>query len=225
MKRILYHGSKDIIDNPQLGKGKVHNDYGPGFYCTENIELAKEWAVLENRDGFCNKYFFDERKLKILDLDSSEFTVLHWITILLKNRKFELLSPLAKEAYKYLTENFYIEENNYDVIKGYRADDSYFDFANDFVNGVISVRQLSIALKLGNLGQQYVLKSKEAFERIEFSACELAESSIWYPKKELRDKKARMQYRNTDKLSFVKGDIYILRIIEEEIKADDSRIR
>ena len=38
----IYHGSKDIIKQPEYGKGKPHNDYGLGFYCTEDIEMAKE---------------------------------------------------------------------------------------------------------------------------------------------------------------------------------------
>lgn len=42
---ILYHGSKDIIEKPIYGQGKKYNDYGLGFYCTDNIELAKEWGT------------------------------------------------------------------------------------------------------------------------------------------------------------------------------------
>ena len=42
---------------------------------------------------------------------------------------------------------------------GYRADDSYFSFASDFINGAISYRQLCNAMCLGKLGQQFVLKS------------------------------------------------------------------
>ena len=41
---ILYHGSDSIVKSPEYGKGKFYNDYGRGFYCTENKELAKEWA-------------------------------------------------------------------------------------------------------------------------------------------------------------------------------------
>ena len=225
MKRILYHGSKNIIKQPVFGAGKIHNDYGNGFYCTEIKDLAMEWAVASDRDGYCNEYSFDDSGLKSLDLRSDEFSVLHWITILLQNRTFELSSPLAKEAFKYLTENFSLNSDAYDVITGYRADDSYFDFANDFINGVISVRQLSLALKLGRLGSQYVLKSKAAFDRIEYSGNEMAESRIWYPRRDLRDRKARKDYRDTDKIAFTKGDIYIVKIIEEEINADDPRIR
>ena len=41
---IIYHGSQQIVETPKFGIGKKYNDYGQGFYCTESIELAKEWA-------------------------------------------------------------------------------------------------------------------------------------------------------------------------------------
>ena len=43
-KLTIYHGSPEIFEKPQFGKGKPYNDYGRGFYCTEHIELAKDWA-------------------------------------------------------------------------------------------------------------------------------------------------------------------------------------
>lgn len=49
---ILYHGSKDIIEKPIYGQGKKYNDYGLGFYCIDNIELAKEWGTSFERSGF-----------------------------------------------------------------------------------------------------------------------------------------------------------------------------
>lgn len=56
MKKMLYHGSKDIIKQPEHNKGARNNDYGRGFYCTEEIELAKEWACKNQQDGYVNKY-------------------------------------------------------------------------------------------------------------------------------------------------------------------------
>ena len=50
----LYHGSKLIIKNPTYGKGNPENDYGLGFYCTRDPELAKEWACAEEDDGFAD---------------------------------------------------------------------------------------------------------------------------------------------------------------------------
>ena len=64
----LYHGSVSVIEQPVFGKGKPHNDYGRGFYCTQSIELAKEWAVEEDRDGYANRYLLDLQGLNVLDL-------------------------------------------------------------------------------------------------------------------------------------------------------------
>ena len=82
---IIYHGSKDRIEQPEYGKGKPYNDYGRGFYCTEDIEMAKEWSCGEDHDGFANIYEIHTEGLKILNLNDDDFTILHWLTVLLKN--------------------------------------------------------------------------------------------------------------------------------------------
>ena len=73
---------------------------------------------------------------------------------------------------------------NYDLIIGYRADDSYFSFAQDFLNGTISVRQLRNAMHLGRFGEQIVLKSERAFEQLQFMDYEIAGSKEWYLKRQ-----------------------------------------
>lgn len=223
--KTIYHGSKDIIKKPVFGKGKIYNDYGLGFYCTENLELAKEWGVEINRNGYANIYQIDDSKLSVLDLNSNDYCILHWLAILLENREFDIPSPLAAEAKEYILHNFSIDYRNYDVIIGYRADDSYFSFAQDFLNGTISYRQLNNAMHLGNLGQQFVLKSKKAFNEIKYLGNEIALSNEWYAKKENRDKAARRDYFDTEKNKRQRGDIYITQIMDEELKTDGLRLR
>ena len=225
MKRKLYHGSQNIIEKPVWGYGKKYNDYGLGFYCTESVDMAKEWGVFANQDGFANCYELECDGLKILDLNSEDYCILHWLTILLQNREFDMPSGLALEAKKYLLEQFSVNYEDYDAIVGYRADDSYFSFAQDFINGTISYRQLNWAMHLGKLGQQFVLKSEKAFEQIEYLGCEVADSGEWYAKKMVRDKTARREYFDIDRNQYKKGDIYIIQIIEEEMKANDLRLR
>ena len=225
MKRVLYHGSESIIEKPVYGFGKTYNDYGLGFYCTDSIDMAKEWGVFEKKDGYANCYELECDDLQILDLNSEEYCILHWLTILLQNREFDILSPLSLEAKEYLTQHFSVDYENYDAIIGYRADDSYFSFAQDFINGTISYRQLNHAMHLGKLGQQFVLKSKKAFEKMHFLGYEIAKSEEWYAKKKIRDKTARRQYFDLDKNRWQRGDIYITQIIDEEMKSDDSRLR
>ena len=225
MIKKLYHGSISIIEKPIFGYGKTYNDYGPGFYCTESLEMAKEWGVSRNQDGYANCYEIECDGLQILNLNTREYCILHWLTILLQNREFDIPSGLALEAKEYLLANFSIDYNNYDVIIGYRADDSYFSFAQDFINGTISYRQLNNAMHLGRLGTQFVLKSKEAFDRIRFVGSEIAESSEWYAKKMIRDKTARREYFDVERNRRQRGDLYITQIMDEEMSPYDTRLR
>lgn len=225
MIRKLYHGSLNIIEKPVFGYGKRYNDYGLGFYCTDSIDMAKEWGVSKDQDGYANCYDLECDGMKILDLNASQYCILHWLTILLQNREFDVPSGLALEAKEYLLANFAAPYEDYDAIIGHRADDSYFSFAQDFINGTISYRQLNNAMHLGKLGQQFVLKSKKAFERIKFTGSELAESKEWYVKKLLRDQTARREYFNVERNRRRRGDLYIIQIMDEEMKPDDLRLR
>lgn len=64
------------------GKGRPENDYGLGFYCTEDLELAREWACFEPHDGFANRYRLEMDGLNVLDLNDKRFSILPWLTLL-----------------------------------------------------------------------------------------------------------------------------------------------
>lgn len=225
MVRRIYHGSERLIKKPIYGAGKPYNDYGLGFYCTELLDMAKEWSASKDRIGYANIYDIDCEDLRILNLNDSQYCILHWLALLLDNRNFDIPSALALEAKEYILNHFKIDCNSYDIIIGYRADDSYFSYAQDFINGTISYRQLNNAMHLGNLGQQFVLKSEIAFNRIQFIGHEIALSDEWYSKKILRDRLARREYFDTERNRRQKGDLYIMQIIDEEMKSNDSRLR
>ncbi len=222
---IIYHGSEKIIESPIFGKGNLRNDYGRGFYCTESEELAKEWACSNNKNGFANKYELSLDGLKILYLNSDQYHVLNWLAILTKNRTYWENSAISETAKKYLAENFMIDLKEYDVIIGYRADDSYFSFARDFVSGAISYRQLSEAMKLGKLGEQVVLMSEKSFQNIRFLSSESADAKIYYLRKKERDRQARKEYRQTKTLGELKNELFMIDIIREGMKQDDPRLR
>ena len=127
-KITLYHGSEQIIESPTFGLGKQNNDFGLGFYCTESPELAKEWAcpvknakewaVSSLRNGFVNRYSLDTEYLKILNLNSPNYTILNWIAVLVAHRLFSIKSPAAQRAKRYLIDNFGVNVNAYDLIIG-----------------------------------------------------------------------------------------------------------
>lgn len=222
---IIYHGSISVIERPVFGKGKPYNDYGLGFYCTESLELAKEWGVSEDKDGYANKYALDLTGLRMLDLSGPGFTTLHWISLLLQNRTFSLKNDIAIEGKDYLVDHFKLPVDDYDVIKGYRADDSYFAYAQSFLDNTISVRRLSEALRLGDLGEQVVLKSKVAFEHLRFIGYETAEASTYYPLRQDRNARARNDFLMNRRGSVTKDDLFLSDIMRGGFMADDPRIQ
>lgn len=222
----LLHGSDHIIKKPILSLGKAHNDYGYGFYCTELLEMAKEWACKENKDGFVNEYKLNTDGLKILNLLDGTYSILNWIALLLKNRIFSLQDEIAIDARNYLIEHYLIDTAEYDIIIGYRADDSYFSYAQSFVSNGLSLRGLNQALYLGKLGVQTVLISEKAFQKLEFVKAMTIDKETYYPKFLSRDIEARKSYQEEIKKGrSYRDDIFIIDILREEIKNDDSRIQ
>lgn len=220
----LYHGSENIIEKPVYGKGARYNDYGKGFYCTENIELAKEWACAKQKNGYANIYDLDLSELNVLNLNSASYNILNWLAILADNRTYWQNGSIAEPAKNYIKENFLPDISAYDVIIGYRADDSYFSFAQDFVSGVISLQKLAQAMRLGKLGEQIVLKSPKAFAQIQFAGYENADAEEYYIKKNEREREARRQYRCNKKEQADVNELFILDIMREEIKNGDARL-
>ena len=131
-KVILYHGTPNKIVTPVFGGGEKKHDYGKGFYLTENIDLAKEWAVCrpQEENGWVHKYELDCDSLKIFDFQ--EVSIMAWLAELMKHR-----DAAESKRYKMLAAKFIdkygIDTSNYDVIKGWRANASYFYIAKEFV--------------------------------------------------------------------------------------------
>ena len=222
---ILYHGSPNIIEKPIFGAGNVHNDYGLGFYCTESEELAKEWACTSEKSGYANQYKFDSNGLNVLNLTGGDYHILNWLAILLENRTFRVSSDVAGQAREYILMNYKPAYEQVDVMVGYRADDSYFSFAQAFLNNTISLSKLEKAMVLGKLGIQIVPKSKEAFERLSFVQAIPAEGTIYYPKKMARDQSAREEFRKERSNIALSGERFMLDILRERWANDDPRLQ
>ena len=164
--------------------------------------------------------------LNILNLLDGKYNILHWMALLLKNRTFRLSNEIAIDACDYIIENFSIDLKAYDVIIGYQADDSYFSFAESFVQNGLPLRSLNEALHLGRLGTQTVLISEKSFRNLTFDGADFADKTVYYPKFIARDSNARETYRKEirNRHSY-KNDIFVLDILREEMKDNDSRIQ
>lgn len=164
-KLILFHGTPDKVVVPTYGKGEEKHDYGRGFYLTESLDLAKEWAVCRPNEtnGWVHEYELDTNNLKILDLQDKG--VLPWLAELMKHR-----DAADSKRYRVLAKKFIdkygVDTDGFDVIKGWRANASYFYIAREFVRDNIDIDILEELLSLGDLGIQYCIKSELAYSKL-----------------------------------------------------------
>jgi len=189
-KIALYHGSPNPILIPTFGKGEEKHDYGKGLYLTPDIELAREWAVCDETDGFLYRIDLDLTGLAVLDFDNCD--PLAWIAALMSHRDADNSIRYRRFAPRFI-KKYRIELAEYDVIKGWRADSSYFLIAKKFVRDELDASLLNEALKLGDLGIQYCIKSQKAFEKInrKFEPIENVSKDIYLGKYNIRDNRAR----------------------------------
>ena len=154
--------------------------------------MASEWSVCNpvEKNGWVHKFMLNTHELKILDFE--KYDILSWLAELMKHRdadtgrRYKVLAPRFIEKYQIPTEG-------YDVIKGWRANASYFYIAKCFVRDEVDISILPDLLKLGDLGIQYCLKSEKAFQalREEHSALKEVEFSKANPQYIRRDRTAR----------------------------------
>ncbi len=164
-KIVLYHGTSHKIITPTYGLGNSKHDYGRGFYLTEDFELAKEWAVCrpEEKNGWVHKFELDTDELKILDFQ--KLGILAWLAELMKHRDASDSRRYQMLAGKFI-EKYGADTSEYDVIKGWRANASYFYIAKEFVRDNVDIDILEELLSLGGLGIQYCIKSERAYSKL-----------------------------------------------------------
>ena len=243
MVRNLYHGADRIVRAPVFGAGNSFNDYGLGFYCTESLELAREWAVSSRANGFVSKYTLETAGLRVVDLSNPQFCILHWLAVLLNYREFDAQSQTARQAKDYIRTEFNVDYQSADCMLGYRADNSNFTFAQDFLNGEISYREFARAVRLGEQGRQVVLRTNRAFERLTYAGFEAALCADAYAGKMARDREllrrayglagraaAGDQAPSADggiiqSRAAAPGDFFVSQLLAEEVKSYDARLR
>ena len=221
MRKTFYHGSEHIIRSPRFGVGNAYNDFGLGFYCAENRAQAAEWAVSRDRNGFVSAYTIELDGLRVINLCSSGYTLLNWISVLFNFREFGVASSASYPARDYIMKNYAVDIQGCDCMIGYRADNSCFALTQDFLSGKISYQALRKAVAGSSANRQFVLKSNRAFDRISFTGHEAALFRDHYPVKASRELKAmRVTPSETGK-----HDLYITQLVEEDIKPYDPRLR
>lgn len=196
-KIVLYHGSPNKKITPTFGCGEEKHDYGKGFYLSEDRELAKEWAVCRpnEQNGWLHQYELEMDDLKVLDFE--KLGILSWLAELMKHRDASDSKRYRVLAKKFV-QKYGLDTTGFDVIKGWRAEASYFFIAKEFVRDNVDIDILERLLRLGDLGIQYCIKSKKAYSKLkEIPNSLLSVSYDEFNKKyNQRDIEARTNMRN-----------------------------
>lgn len=150
---------------PLWGLGDDHHDYGKGFYLSDDIDLAREWAVCrpDQHNGWVHAFRITDPGLTVLDFQN--YGVLAWMAELMKHREAGRSKRFNMLSQKFIAK-YGIDSSGYDIIRGWRANASYFYIVTEFVHDEIDIDVLEDLLMLGGLGIQYCLKSKRAFESV-----------------------------------------------------------
>lgn len=190
--QILFHGTPEQCIRPECGKGKARRDFGPGFYLTGDLALAKEWAVCrpDGANGYVHRYELDPDGLRVLDFQ--EKGVLAWLAELMKHRNAEDTRRYRMLAGKFI-EQYGVETDGWDVIKGWRADASYFSLAREFARDNVDRGILEALLAGGGFGIQYCIRTERACSRLHEVPGGLltVEYAEFHPKYNQRDLAAR----------------------------------
>ena len=116
VKMELYHGSGDIVEFPEIRKTRYTKDFSWGFYCTQSYEQAHRWAERRHTHGVVNVYIYHENP----ELRIKKFPKMtdEWLDFIAECRSGKI--------------------HDYDIVEGPMADDTIWNFVNDFLNGNIS---------------------------------------------------------------------------------------
>lgn len=113
---ILYHGSQKTVEAPEIRIAKYNKDFYYGFYCTILQEQAKRWAVRHSGTGIINEYLYKpDDSLKILQFP--EMTE-EWLDFIVACRSGKA--------------------HDYDIVEGPMANDTIFNYIQNYVDGKIS---------------------------------------------------------------------------------------
>ena len=147
---IVYHGSDQIVEQPVFGAGKEDNDYGTGFYLTEDKDKANAWAVVNGTENaYCNAYELPIKELNVLHLD--DYGVLTWIAEVTAHRG--VIDEDTFYIAEKLVDMYKIDTAEYDVIIGYRADDSYIKVIDSFLKNQLTADEVERFFRKAELGE------------------------------------------------------------------------
>ena len=148
---LLYHASKEIVEFPEVRKTKYTKDFSWGFYCTNNYKQAVRWANRGEGTPIINVYNYEENNsLSVLKYETMTD---EWLDFIAKCRKGNL--------------------HRYDIVEGPMADDTVWNYVNDFLYGEISREQFWALAKFKYPTHQISFHTLAAIDCLNFERSEI----------------------------------------------------
>lgn len=144
--RKLYHGSKVIVEFPEIRRARFNKDFYFGFYCTNLPEQAKRWAIRYTGKGIINEYLYTpDESLRILRFPKMTED---WLDFIVDCR-------LGKP-------------HDYDIVEGPMANDTIFNYVQDFIDGRISREAFWVLAKFKKPTHQISFHTIRALGTLQF---------------------------------------------------------
>ena len=142
----LFHGSNVVVDQPKIITDGYYKDFGYGFYCTNLEKQAKRWALVKQHGHVVNVYdYLENKSLNILVFD--EMTD-EWLDFVVA----------CRQGIKH----------DYDMVEGPMADDTIWNYVDDFTRGEISRTAFWELVKFKYPTHQIVFCSEKALKQLNF---------------------------------------------------------
>ena len=147
---ILYHGSKEIVEFPEIRTARYNKDFYFGFYCTQMPEQAMRWATRYGTRGYLNKYEYTENsKLKYL-----------------------VFKKMTEEWLDFIVDCRRGIAHSYDIVEGPMADDTIFNYVQAFVDGKITRAAFWELAKFNHPTHQISFHTISALDTLEYVGSE-----------------------------------------------------
>ena len=143
---LLFHGSNSIVECPQILTNGFYKDFGYGFYCTNLERQAQRWAITKRGRHIVNKYeYTPDETLRFLQFPAMTNA---WLAFIVHCRRGI--------------------EHNYDIVEGPMADDTIWDYVEDYVAGRISKEAFWELVKFRYPTHQIVFSTGRALRTLQF---------------------------------------------------------
>ena len=145
-ERIIYHGSQEIVECPEIRTHKYNKDFYFGFYCTEIKEQAIRWATRHGNKGYINVYnYTPDVSLNI-----------------------KVFPEMTEEWLDFIVDCRSGKAHSYDIVEGPMADDTIFNYVQNYIDGVISREAFWALAKFKHPTHQISFHSVKALATLEF---------------------------------------------------------